>query len=71
MLIATADQELDDIEAKLLETPTATPRTLPLWLTEDETEALILLCATSPRNGGPLERELFGKLGDLIRAFRR
>jgi hypothetical protein len=51
------------------ETPEAS--TLPLWLTEKEAEALLILSASSPRSGGVKEREIFGKLGDLLRAFRR
>lgn len=54
-----------------LPSPAAEPEALPCWLTEEETEALIMLCATSRLNGGKIEREIFGKLGDLIRAFRR
>ena len=50
--------------------PTTTPA-LPCWLTEDEAAALIMLCATSRMNGGSIEHEIFGKLGDLLRAFHR
>jgi hypothetical protein len=44
---------------------------LPLWLTEEQAELLLSLCATSPTSGGHGEREVFTKLGDLLRAFWR
>lgn len=44
---------------------------LPCWLTEEEAEALVMMCAASPRNAGEAERRLFAKLGEMLRAFRR
>ncbi len=41
----------------------------PLWLTLQEVELLIVLCATSPTNGGTHEEPLFAKLGDFFRWF--
>jgi hypothetical protein len=46
------------------------PPTLPLWLTQEEAEALILLCASSPL-GAENETGVFLKLGELYRAFTR
>ena len=42
---------------------------LALWLTQEETEALILLCAASPAATAQGEETLFGKLGEIFRAF--
>ena len=47
------------------------PVQLPCWLSEEEAEALIVLCASSPRSAGEVERRLFAKLGEISRAFRR
>ena len=47
------------------------PVQLPCWLSEEEAEALIMLCASSPRSAGETERRLFAKLGEICRAFRR
>lgn len=65
MLTATSQPQPEQQDAP------AEDATLPLWLTEKEAEALLILCASSPRSGGMKEREIFGKLGDLLRAFRR
>lgn len=46
------------------------PPTLPLWLTQEEAEALILLCSGSPLPADG-EAEVFLKLGELYRAFNR
>ena len=44
---------------------------LPLWLTETEADAVLALCASAPAEAGPgVEASLFGKLGQLLRAFR-
>ena len=43
---------------------------LALWLTEEEAEALASLCLVSPAEAGEGEQVLFGKLGELLRAFR-
>lgn len=68
----TAEAQLEPEREELPPAPQAEPEpTLPCWLTEDEAETLALLCASSPGNGGEVEPELFGKLGDLLRAFRR
>ena len=48
----------------------AAPPRLPLYLTEDEAEMLLRLCAVSPACGGLVEDELFSRIGDLMRAFR-
>jgi hypothetical protein len=44
---------------------------LPVWLTREEVEALISMCATAPEASEATERELFAKLGQLYRAFNR
>jgi hypothetical protein len=45
---------------------------LPLWLSRHEAEAVLRLCAVSPEFvGDAAEEALFGKLGKLLRAFRR
>ena len=41
----------------------------PLWLTLQEVELLIVLCATSQANGGRAEEPLFSKLGAFFRWF--
>jgi len=46
------------------------PPTLPLWLTQEEAEALIMLCTGSPLPADG-ERDVFLKLGELYRAFHR
>lgn len=40
----------------------------PLWLTPREAESLLVLCAVSPVSVGPLEQDLFVKLGDFFRS---
>ena len=69
---ATAELEWSP-SAPAISPPSTTPAppALPCWLTEAEAAALIMLCATSRMNGGSIEHEIFGKLGDLLRAFRR
>jgi hypothetical protein len=54
-------------------TAVAAPETplLALWLTQEETDALIQLCGCSSAFVGDAERTLFPKLGDLFRAFQR
>lgn len=47
------------------------PPQLPLWLTEKEAELLLALCAASPVSGGDTEREIFVRLGEVLRAFWR
>lgn len=47
------------------------PGCKPLWLTQREAEALLVLCAASPISAGPGEQELFVKLGDYFRAHLR
>lgn len=42
-----------------------------LYLTRAEAEALLTLCAASPATAGPLEDDLFGRLGELLRALWR
>jgi hypothetical protein len=44
---------------------------LPLWLSQDEVEAIIQLCGASTVYVGDVEQTLFPKLGDLYRAFQR
>jgi hypothetical protein len=46
-------------------------RHLPLYLTQDEAEALLLLCAGSSFSGGESEHPIFVKLGHLLCAFWR
>ena len=46
----------------------ASPR--PLYLTEAEGEALLLLCTATPVIPGEIERVLFAKVGKLLRSFR-
>ena len=44
---------------------------LPLWLTRREEEAVLQLCAVSPAEvEDGAEGVLFGKLGQLLRAFQ-
>jgi len=43
---------------------------LPLHLTEAEAEALLALCSTSPLVSTEHERQVFLKLGELLRGFR-
>lgn len=44
---------------------------LPLWLTEAEAAAILTLCASAPEDAGEeIEASLFGKLGQLLRAFQ-
>ena len=45
---------------------------LPLWLTRQEAEAVLQLCAASPAVASErTEDSLFSKLGQLLRAFQR
>ena len=45
---------------------------LPLWLSQGEAEAVLQLCAASTACAGEgTEDTLFGKLGQLLRAFQR
>jgi hypothetical protein len=44
---------------------------LCVWLTREEVEALITLCAASPGPRHPGEQELLLDLGQLYRAFQR
>lgn len=44
---------------------------LPLWLDEREAETLLELCAAAPLDRPELEPRVFGKLGSLLRRFRR
>lgn len=61
--------------ASALDSPAGPPHEeapqLPCWLTEAEVEAIIVMCASSPRSAGDVERRLFAKLGEVFRAFRR
>jgi hypothetical protein len=41
----------------------------PLWLSHEETRALISLCFASEASGGDMESQLFSKLGDFFRSF--
>jgi hypothetical protein len=43
---------------------------LPLHLTEAEAEALLALCSTSTLVSAEHERQVFFKLGELLRGFR-
>ena len=52
-------------------TQCAAAATLPLWLSEPEAEILVSLCLTSLGYAGSAEHELFVKLGEYLRAFRR
>ena len=62
------------IEEVLAEGPRWAPRLedlLPLWLTRREAEAVLELCAVSPAEvESGAEGALFGKLGQLLRAFQ-
>ncbi len=45
---------------------------LPLWLTQQEAEAVLLLCSAASTDADPaVEAQLFGKLGEVLRAFQR
>jgi hypothetical protein len=46
-------------------------RCLPLYLTEAEAETLLSLCSTSTLVSAELERQVFLKLGELLRGFRQ
>jgi len=43
---------------------------LALWLTEQEAQAMALLCLSAREQAGPAEEALFGKLGEFLRQFR-
>ena len=45
--------------------------TLPLWLTEAEAEYLLVACSSSAVTGAATEPDVFRKLGELLRTFRR
>jgi hypothetical protein len=51
--------------------PPAGTRRLPLWLTEAEAEALLMLCAASFADAGSLEADLLARLRDTLRAFAK
>ena len=42
----------------------------PLWLTPREAESLLVLCVASPVTAGPVEQDLFMKLGEFFRSYR-
>ena len=43
----------------------------PLWLSEAEAEQLLALCFSAACSAGEMEPELFARLGELVRSFRR
>jgi hypothetical protein len=53
------------------EGPSEMPPIFPLYLTEEQAEALVALCSGSTTVSADHERELFSKLGELLRGFRR
>ena len=42
----------------------------PLWLTPREAESLLVLCVASPVTAGPVEQDLFMKLGEFFHSCR-
>jgi hypothetical protein len=77
MAPAMAEQFELSIDAMMLPAPhdlqpnTPDARTLPLWLTEREVEALVMLCAASGAYCGDIEDVLLGKIGEIFRAFHK
>jgi hypothetical protein len=63
---------IDETLNQLANRSTRNDDLLPLWLSREEAESFLQLCAASPALvSEEAEAELFGKLGQLLRAFQR
>ena len=62
---------MDNLLARLTDRTPGGEDLLPLWLSRQEAEAVLQLCAASPALVSEgAEEALFSKLGQLLRAFR-
>lgn len=64
--------QIDEVLNRLADRTPRGEDLLPLWLSREEAESFLQLCAASSSFvGEAAEERLFSKLGQLLRAFQR